>query len=98
MNHRPTDREEKALCSTSSMHTFEESDHAIVPVNQLNNGEPSPAEIGEGSAWTKENAGLSAMHPTQSGVRVSRGLVGVRQAAKERKQEKESSGSVKYFV
>ena len=88
MNHQPTDREEKAPCSTSSLHISEESDHAIVPVNLSNNGEPSPAEIGEGSAGTKENAGPSSTHPTQSGVRVSQGLVGVRQAAKERKQEK----------
>jgi len=43
---------------------------------------------GEGSAGTKENAGLPSTHPTQSGVRVSQGLVGVRQAAKKRKQEK----------
>jgi RNA-directed DNA polymerase len=70
------------------MHISEESDHAIVPVNLSNNGEPWPAEIGEGSAGTKENAGPSSTHPTQSGIRVSQGLVGVRQAAKERKQEK----------
>jgi RNA-directed DNA polymerase len=88
VNHQPTDREEKAPCSTSSLHISEESDHAIVPVNLSNNGEPSPAEIGEGSAGTKENAGPSSTHPTQSGVRVSQGLAGVRQAAKERKQEK----------
>jgi RNA-directed DNA polymerase len=78
VNHQPTDREEKAPCSTSSLHISEESDHAIVPVNLSNNGEPSPAEIGEGSAGTKENAGPSSTHPTQSGVRVSQGLAGVR--------------------
>ena len=88
MNHRPTDREEKALCSTSSVHISEESDHAIVPVNLSNNGGQRPAEIGEGSAGTKENVSPSSTHPTQSGVRVSQGLAGVRQAAKERKQEK----------
>jgi RNA-directed DNA polymerase len=88
VNPQPTDREEKALCSTSSLHDSEESDHAIVPVNLSNNGESSPAEIGEESAGTKENAGPSSTHLTQSGVRVSQGLVGVRQVAKERKQEK----------
>lgn len=88
MSQPRTDREEKAQGQTSSMHTFEESDHAVVPVSPSNKGEPSPAETGEGSAWTKENAGPSATHPTQSGVRVSQGLAGVRQAAKERKQEK----------
>lgn len=84
MKHQPTDREEKAPCSTSSVPISEESDHAIVPVNLSNNGELSPTEMGEGSAGTKENAGLSSTHLTQSGVRVSQGLARVRQAAKER--------------
>jgi hypothetical protein len=67
VNHQPTDREEKALCSTSSLHVSEESDHAIVPVNLSNNGEPSPAEIGEGSAGTKENAGPPSTPDTERG-------------------------------
>ena len=88
MSQRPTDWEGKAQGHTLSMHTFEELDHAVVPVNPSNKGEPSPAESGEGSAWTKENTGPSTIRPTQSGVRVSQGLAGVRQAAKKRKQEK----------
>jgi RNA-directed DNA polymerase len=88
VNHQLTDREEKAPRSTSSLHLFEESDHAIVPVNLSNHGGQRPAERGEGSAGTKENVSPSSTHPTQSGVRVSQGLAGVRQAAQERKQEK----------
>jgi RNA-directed DNA polymerase len=88
VSQRPTDREGKAQGHTPSLHTFEESDHAVVPVSPSNKSDRSLAESGEGSVWTKENAGPSAMHPTQSGVRVSQGLAGVRQAARERKQEK----------
>ena len=58
------------------------------PVNQPNKGESSPAEVGEGRARTKENIGRSNTSPTQSGERVSQGLSGVRQAAKERRQER----------
>lgn len=37
---------------------------------------------------TKENTAQSRMRPTQSGPRVSQGLHGVRQAARDRKQER----------
>src|SRR5918999_943026 len=58
-------RQAKARRHTASVHASEESDHVIVPRNPLNkDGHPS-AERGEGSAWTKENARLSRMHPTQ---------------------------------
>jgi group II intron reverse transcriptase/maturase len=72
----------------SDMHASEESDRAIVLMNQLNKeGQPS-AEVGEGRAWTKENIAQSNTSPTQSGIRVSQGLRGVRQAAQVRKQER----------
>jgi hypothetical protein len=42
----------------------EEIDHGIVPRNPSNKGGHPSAERGEGSAWTKENARPSHMHPT----------------------------------
>jgi len=70
------------------MNVREKSDCAVVPVNQPNNeGQPS-AEAGEGRAQIEENTVQSHMRPTQSGKRMSQGLHGVRQAAKERKQER----------
>ena len=70
------------------MHAPEKSDRAVVPMSQPNKGEPSSAEVGEERARTKENIGRSNTSPTQSGKRVSQGLSGVRQAARERKQER----------
>jgi RNA-directed DNA polymerase len=69
------------------MHTLEESDHAVVPMNQLNKEGRLSAEVGEGRAWAKENIVRSNTSPTQSGERVSQGLSGVRKAARSRKQE-----------
>jgi retron-type reverse transcriptase len=57
-------------------------------VNQPNKREKSLAEVGEERARTKENVIQSNTSPTQSGERVSQGLSGVRQAAKERRQER----------
>ena len=82
------DRSAKAINHTADMHVQEESDCAVVPVNQPNKEGQSSAEAGEGRAQTKENIVQSNMRPTQSGKRVSQGLRGVRQAAKERKQER----------
>jgi hypothetical protein len=60
------------------MHVLEESDCAVVPVNQPNKeGQASP-EGGEGRAWTKENIVLSHTSPTQSGEHVPQGLDDVR--------------------
>ena len=70
------------------MNVQEKSDCAVVPVNQLNKGERSSAEIGEGRAQAEENIIQSRMRPTQSGKRMSQGLDGVRQAARARKQER----------
>jgi group II intron reverse transcriptase/maturase len=86
--NRAPDRLAKATSHKAGMHAQEESDRAVVPLNQPNKGEPTPAEVGEGRAQTKENIGRSNTSPTQSGERVSQGLSGVRQAAKERKQER----------
>jgi hypothetical protein len=89
MSERPqrADREAKARRHTASVYVSEASDHVRVPRNPSNkDGHPS-AERGEGSAWTKENARPSHMHPTQRGARVSQGLARVRTAARERRQE-----------
>src|SRR5881628_1860434 len=57
-------------------------------MNQPNKEEQSSAEAGEGRASTRENIAQFNTSPTQSGERVSQGLRGVRQVAKERKQER----------
>src|SRR3982751_6456457 len=85
---RDRDRSGKMQNRTPDMYAREESDHAIVPVNQPNKeGSPS-AEVGEERAWTKENIVRCHTSPTQSGARVSQGLNGVRQAAQRNKQER----------
>ena len=50
-------------------------------------GKPT-AESLEGRPGTEENVRQPHMHPTQGGKRVSQGLKGVRQAARERRKEK----------
>src|SRR6266853_186705 len=82
------DRSAKANSRNAGRHVSEESDRAIVPVNQPNKEEQSSAEVGEGRARAKENIAQSHTSPTQSGERVSQGLRGVRQAARERRQER----------
>ena len=64
------------------------ADCGIVPVNQPNKGAQAPAEAGEGRPRPKENIGQPHTPPAQNGPRVSQGLSGVRQAARERKQER----------
>src|SRR6202795_2346005 len=82
------DRSAKAINRTADVNVQEQSDCAVVPMNQPNKeGQPS-AEAGEGRAQAGENIVPSSMHPTQSGKRMSQGLNGVRQAAQERKQER----------
>jgi len=67
---------------------MEESDCRVVPVKQPNKeGRPS-AEAAEGRRQPKENDAQSSIQPTQSGRRVSQGLSGVRQLARQRKQER----------
>lgn len=82
------DRSEKALSRTADMYASEESDCAVLPVNQPNKEGKPLAEAGEGRAQTKENTKESNTSPTPSGKRVSQGLGGVRRTAKERRQEK----------
>jgi RNA-directed DNA polymerase len=66
----------------------EKSDCAVLPVNQPNKEGQPFAEAGDGRAQTKENIVQSHMHSTQNGKRMSKGLDGVRNAARERKQER----------
>jgi hypothetical protein len=71
-------RPAKAINRTADMSVQEKSDCAVLPVNQPNKeGQPS-AEVAEGRAQTKENIVPSCMRPTQSGKRMSQGLLGVR--------------------
>jgi RNA-directed DNA polymerase len=74
---------------TARMNDAEESDCPIVPVNQPNKARRSAAEEeGEGREQTRENTSRSHTPSTQSEVGVSQGLRGVREAARERKQER----------
>jgi RNA-directed DNA polymerase len=83
-----TDRREKAESHTARMHAPEESDRGVVPKSRSNNEAQAEAESGEGRPRIKENASPIYTQPTQSGERVSQGLAGVRQAARQRKKEK----------
>ena len=82
------DRSAKAINRTADMNVQEQSDCAVVPMNQPNKEGPPSAKVGEGRAQTEENIVPSNIRLTQSGNRMSQGLDGVRQAAKERKQER----------
>jgi RNA-directed DNA polymerase len=82
------DRSAKAINRTADMHVQEKSDCAVVPVNLSNKEAQASVESGEGRAQTKENIVQSHKLPTQSGKGLSQGLRGVRQAARERKQER----------
>ena len=70
---------------TTHVHVSEESDSGTVPMNHSNKGGKPLAESEEGRPLIKENTHQSSTHSTQSEVRVSQGLAGVRKAAKERK-------------
>jgi RNA-directed DNA polymerase len=82
------DRSAKAINRAADANVQEKSDCAVLPVNQPNNERQLSAKAGEGRAQTRENIVQSHMRPTQSGKRMSQGLRGVRQAARERKQER----------
>ena len=62
------------------MHVSEESDSGVVPMNHSNNDGTPSAESEEGRPLVKENTHPPYTHPTQSGERVSPGLMGVRSA------------------
>src|ERR1700674_5442620 len=87
-SNQDRDRSEKATSRTADRHVSEESDCATVPVNLSNKEGQTSAEMGEGRARAKENIVQFHTRPTQSGERVSQGLSGVRQAAKEGRQER----------
>src|SRR6266699_5981079 len=71
---------------TARTYVSEEPHNGIVPMNYSNNDKTSSTESGEGRPLIKENAGQPSTQPTQSGVRVSQGLAGVRKAARENKE------------
>jgi RNA-directed DNA polymerase len=74
-------------CRTVHMHASEESDSGVLPMNRSNkDGEPL-AEGEEGRPLIKENTQQLSTHSTQSEVRVTQGLEGVRKAAKEGKKK-----------
>src|SRR5947208_10412470 len=87
---------------TARAYVFEESHSGIVPMNHSNkDGEPSAesaegrpligepsAESAEGRPLIKENACQPNTYSTQSGKGVSKGLAGVRKAARENKEMK----------
>ena len=93
------DRSEKARGHKSDMHVAGESDSSIVPEKPANKGGvPLPAESVEGRGLTKENTGQSLLDRTQSRnsdgtpfVPRSRGLLGVREAARKDKKLKFTS-------
>jgi RNA-directed DNA polymerase len=73
---------------TARMHVFEESDSGTVPMNHSNKSGKPQAESEEGRPLIKENTHQSSTLSTQSGIRVSQGLAGVRKAARDRKEMK----------
>ena len=81
-------RSGKANSHNPDAYALEESDCAVVPVKRPNQETLVSAEVAEGRAQTKENDAGPGTSPTRSGERVSQGLGGVRQVARERKQER----------
>ncbi len=73
---------------TAHMHADQGSDSGVVPLKGSNKEGQPTAESLEGRPGTKENVRQPHTQPTQGGERVTQGLEGVRQAAKERRQEK----------
>ena len=63
----------KAESHKADTHALEESDRAILSINQPNKEERSSAEAGKKRARPKENITQSNMSPTQSGEQVSQG-------------------------
>ena len=64
---RERGRSAKVQNHTADTHTPEESDRAILSMNQTNKEERSSAEPGEKRAWAKENIVQSDTSPTQRG-------------------------------
>ena len=70
----------EGLGRTARMHVSEESDSGVVPMNHSNKGGQPRAESEEGRPLVKENTHPSHTRPTQRGVGVPQGLMGVRSA------------------
>lgn len=93
------DRSEKARCHKSDAHVAGESDSSVVPEKPANKGSvPLPAESVEGRELTEENTWQSLLDRTQRRnsdgspfVPRSRGLLGVREAARKDKKLKFTS-------
>jgi len=90
------DRSEKARGHNPDMHVIGESDSFIVPEKPANKGRvPRPAESVEGRGLTKENTEQLLLGRTQSRkpdgkpfIPRSRGLLGVREAARRERKQK----------
>jgi RNA-directed DNA polymerase len=81
------DRLEKARCHNANMHVSGKSDSLVVPEKRANNaGQTTAAESVEERRLTKENVKQSLLVRTQSRVAKSRGLLGVRETAREDKK------------
>jgi hypothetical protein len=93
------ERSEKARCHNTDMNVIGESHSSIVPEKPANKGRvPKPAESVEGRGLTKENIEQLLLDRTQSRekggkpfVARSRGLLGVRQAARRERRMKFTS-------
>ena len=93
------ERSEKARGHNADMHVNGESYSSIVPKKPANKGRvPRPAESVEGRGLTKENTEQSLLDRTQSRktdgkpfIARSRGLLGVRQAARKERRLKFTS-------
>src|ERR1700733_8147907 len=70
------------------MHGGGKSDEAIVAGKPMNEAEPSAAEPVERRAEAKGNAGQQSTFRARSREDVSQGLERIRQAARERKEER----------
>jgi RNA-directed DNA polymerase len=81
------DRSEKARCRNADTHVSGKSDSFVVPKKRANNaGQPTAAESVEERRLTGENASQPLLVRTQSRVARSRGLLGVRETAREDKK------------
>jgi RNA-directed DNA polymerase len=77
------ERSDKAQCRTADMHVDGESDASIVPEKRANKASPTvAAESVEGRGATKGNATQTTAGRTQGRKPASRGLWGVREAAR----------------
>ena len=90
------DRSEKARGHNSDMHVTGESHSSIVPKKPANKDSgPLSAELVEGRGLTKENVEQSLLDRTQRRAFRSRGLLGVRAAARLRRAGWSSTSTVR---